>query len=73
MYKELAFSEDQQGFGLVFTDPSTGIRCLLGIFDTSEEAFRLGQEGSRQTMMIRPEVVTWDRRNYEEYDWVYQK
>ncbi len=30
MYKELAFSEDQQGFGLVFTDPSTGIRCLLG-------------------------------------------
>lgn len=73
MYKEIEFSEDQKGFGLVFTDPSTGIRCLVGIFDTPEEAFELGQEGIKQTTMIRPEVVIWDRKNHDEYAWVYHK
>lgn len=73
MYKEIEFSEDQKGFGLAFTDPSTGIRCLVGIFDTSEEAVQLGQEGIKQTTMIRPEVIVWDRKNYENYDWVYHK
>lgn len=73
MYKEIEFSEDQKGFGLVFTDASSGIRSLVGIFDTYEEADQIGQEGSKQSMMIRPEVVIWDRKNYEEYDWVYNK
>lgn len=73
MYKEIEFSEVQKGFGLVFTDPSSGIRCLVGIFDTSEEACQLGEEGIKQTTMIRPEVVIWNKQNYEEYDWVYKK
>ena len=73
IYKELEFSENQTGFGLVFTDSSTGIRCLVGVFDTSEEAFKLGEEGSKQTTMLRPEVVQWNRETYEQYDWVYQK
>jgi hypothetical protein len=73
MYKEIEFSENQKGFGLVFTDPATGIRNLVGIFDTYEEASQKGQEGNKQAMMIRPEVVIWDKKNYEEYDWVYNK
>jgi hypothetical protein len=73
LYKEIEFSEGQTGFGLVFTDPSTGIRSLVGIFDTHEEAYKNGQKGSKQALMIRPEVVIWDRKNYELYDWVYKK
>ena len=73
MYKEIEFSEGQKGFGLVFTDPATGIRNLVGIFDTYEDACQVGQTGSKQSMMIRPEVVIWDRKIYEEYDWVYKK
>lgn len=73
MHKEFEFSEEQKGFGLVFTDPMTGIRNLVGIFETSEEAYQFGQAGNKQSSMIRPEVVTWDKENFEKYDWVYEK
>ena len=73
MYKEIAFSTEQQGFGLAFTDPSTGIRNLVGIFTTYEEAFQKGQAGSKQALMLRPEVVPWNKTTYDEYKWVYQK
>lgn len=73
MYKEFEFTEEQKGYGLAFTDPMTGIRCLVGIFDTYEEARLVGQDGCVQAMMIRPEILEWNRENYEKYDWVYKK
>jgi len=73
MIKEIKFSEDQSGFGLAFTDPATGIRNLVGIFDTQEEAYKYGQAGIKNITMIRPEVIIWNKKNYGEYHWVYKK
>jgi hypothetical protein len=73
MYKEIEFSEDQIGFGLVFTNPNSGIRGLAGIFDTYEEAYQTGVERSKQVTVIRPEVVPWDREHYDKYAWVFNK
>lgn len=73
MYKEIEFSEDQKGFGLAATNVSTGIRTLVGIFDTYEEAFATGTELNKQQKMFRPEVVPWNRENYDKYIWVIHK
>ncbi len=73
MFKEIEFSEDQKGFGLVITNVTTGIRALVGIFDTYEEAYKIGMDQGKQQKGFRPEVIPWNKENYDKYIWVIHK
>lgn len=73
MYKEITFSEDQKGFGLAVTNLTTGTRALVGIFETRQEAEEVGEFRRKLGRVKRPSVVAWTKKNYDRYDYVFNK
>lgn len=73
-YKEIKWNPKQKGYGLAVTNPSTGIRALVGIFKTKSEAAKEGRYRLfvLQTV-INPRVVKWNRQNYNRYDYIFKK
>ena len=74
MYKEIKF-ENQKGYGFLCTNPGTGTRALVGIFETRYEATQVAFNRCVELQTIMPDwkIVTWNEKNYNSVEHVFNK
>ena len=74
VYSEIEYDPAQTGYGLAVTNPTTGDRALVGIFDTQREAEEEKEYRSRVLKSVKyPKVVPWTKVTYNRYPYVFKK